>query len=221
MLPLQSDRVILTASHCVPTVYDYFQARFPWEGFDRQIVSEVRRHPTADLALLFCEGEETWHDNGYPVHAFWDGVDNIGLGEDAYAYGFPAVGEPVVGDLYPPRLFKAYYQRIFRGPWSPGGLRYVAAELSIPAPGGLSGSPLFRPGAEQMVTGLVTANLQSYAITDSIEEVDDDGRIYRQEARKVVSYGLALMLTGVADWLNDNTELGPGRNGWVLQGGRV
>lgn len=215
----RSDRVILTASHCVPTGYDFFRARFPWQRLDRH-VTEVRRHPTADLALLICEGEETWQDNGYPLHAFWDGVDNIGLGEDAFAYGFPAVGEPVVGDMYPPRLFKTHYQRIFKYV-SPSGLRYVASELSVPAPGGLSGSPLFRPGAEQMVTGLVTANVESYSLTDSIEEVDDDGRIYRHEARKVVSYGIALMLTGVADWLNDNTQHGPGRNGWVLQGGGV
>ena len=46
-----------------------------------------------------------------------------------------------------------------------------------------------------MLTGLVTTNYESYTISDSVEEVDDDGRVYRAESRKIVSYGIALMLT--------------------------
>ena len=66
-----------------------------------------------------------------------------------------------------------------------------------------------------MVLGVVTANLDSYAVTDSVLTVDDDGKQYREEARRVIRYGLAVMLSGVADWLN---EIGPRRagGGYVL-----
>jgi hypothetical protein len=43
--------------------------------------------------------------------------------------------------------------------------------MSIPAPAGLSGGPLFRPGAPPMVTALVTENLQSTTFLDQIETI--------------------------------------------------
>ena len=52
-----------------------------------------------------------------------------------------------------------------------------------------------------MVTGLVTANLDSYSITDSFEEVREGGSIYRLESRRIITYGVALILAGVEDWL--------------------
>lgn len=86
--------------------------------------------------------------------------------------------------------------------------------MSVPAPGGLSGGPLFRRGAPQMVTGLVTTNYESYTINDSVEEVDDSGRIYRAESRKIISYGIALMLSTVKPWLVDVIPERDGL-GWV------
>jgi hypothetical protein len=40
--------------------------------------------------------------------------------------------------------------------------------------------------------GLVTASAESYAIVDSIEDVDEAGKVFRQESRKVITYGIAL-----------------------------
>jgi hypothetical protein len=79
---------------------------------------------------------------------------------------------------------------------------------------GLSEGPLFRPGAPAMVTGLVTASAESYVITDSIEELREGGSVYRLESRKVITYGIALILSGVSDWLRETV---PTRNGlgWV------
>jgi hypothetical protein len=38
-----------------------------------------------------------------------------------------------------------------------------------------------------MLTGLVTANVESYAVTDSVEEVREGGDVFRLESRKVIS----------------------------------
>lgn len=65
-----------------------------------------------------------------------------------------------------------------------------------------------------MLTGLVTANLDSYAVTDSLEEVRDGGSLYRLESRRVVSYGVGLLLSPLSSWLKQVIPERPGM-GWV------
>lgn len=180
-------------------------------------VDRIARHPTADIAMLFLQGEDARSEAGYPTLAFWDGVGNWSLGEEFLAYGYPSEG-PTEGASNSPvaRLFRGYFQRFMHFE-TPGGFQYLGGEMSIPAPGGLSGGPLFRPGAHTMVTGLVATNRDSYAVTDSIDEVDDAGKRFRLESRKVVSYGVAVMLSGVADWLNDTGPQRPDGRDYVLR----
>ncbi len=66
-----------------------------------------------------------------------------------------------------------------------------------------------------MVFALVTANLETYAVTDSIDEVDDNGKVLRVESRKIVSFGLSLMLQGVDEWLNAQSDVWPAYSKWV------
>ncbi len=106
-------------------------------------------------------------------------------------------------------MFVGHYQRFFRYQ-AHEPFEYLAGEMSISAPSGLSGGPLFRQGAQFMVTGMATANLESYAITDSLEETREGGDTFRLEARRVINYGLALMLSGVSDWLDDQIPNRPG-----------
>jgi hypothetical protein len=49
----------------------------------------------------------------------------------------------------------------------------------------------------------VTTNHDSYLVIDSYEEEERDGRVSRGEIRRVVSYGIAAMLTNtaIANWL--------------------
>jgi hypothetical protein len=198
----RSEDHILTAKHCLPSTGNAV-AYFPRSQRSQPIV-RVEGHPTADIAVMATEKQITDNGSRYPTSAFWDLVSNWGLGEEFMAYGYPTEGpspEAVAGTPVP-RLFTGHYQRFFDYA-SPSGDRYLVGEMSIPAPAGLSGSPLFRPGAHVMVTGLVTTNLESYAVTDSIVEVSDSGKEYREQARKVISYGLALTLSGVSDWLEE------------------
>ncbi|MHB1716484.1 MAG: trypsin-like peptidase domain-containing protein [Acidimicrobiales bacterium] len=206
------EAIALTADHCVPRGDMTIRVHLPRLG-RVDVVDEVRRHEYADVAMLIL-GDGSPTTTGYPENAFWDRVSNWALGEQVMAYGFPSEGPNPGGGVSPiPRLFVAHYQRFFDYE-SPQGYRYLAGEIGIPAPGGLSGGPVFRQGAPQMLTGLVTANHESYAITDSLEEVREGGDLFRLEARKVISYGVVLMLSGVSGWLQ---EVVPPRNGmgWV------
>jgi hypothetical protein len=225
----RSDNVALTAAHCVPNDANSVGVQLPWQPAS-QPVERIVRHPDGDLAALFLHAE-TDDGVGYPTHAFWDAVGNWTPGEEFFAYGSPVggpagfpVGGPASGSRPrwfgwgldapdpTPRLLVGNYQRFFRYR-SPNGMHYVAGEMSIPAPEGLRGAPLFRRAAPQMVTGLATANLESYTITDSIDDVwegilrDDQERHvrhYREPSKRIISYGLALMLSTVDDWLNEH-----------------
>ena len=124
------------------------------------------------------------------------------MGEDFFAYGYPA--DPIGPNASAPtqRLFKGHYQR-FMEHRSFMGYRYLAGEMSIAAPAGLSGGPLFRPGAPQMVTALVAENIASQLVVDSIEERSEAGRVVKTEVRQnVISYGTAVMLSAISDWLD-------------------
>jgi hypothetical protein len=65
-----------------------------------------------------------------------------------------------------------------------------------------------------MLTGMVTANIESYAIADSVEEMREGGNVLRVESRRVISYGVALLLSSVSEWLPEVTPERPGI-GWV------
>jgi hypothetical protein len=212
----RSDLVALTAAHCVPEDVNRPAIILPRSRRTLQI-ERVERHPRADIAALFAEGFDPKLLLPQPSQAPVDGVGNIDLGEDFIAYGYPVEGPSLSRELaeHPiPRLFKGYYQR-FMPYVAPRGYRYMAGEMSIPAPGGLSGSPLFREGS-WLPTGLVTGSAESYAIVDSIEDVDEAGKVFRQESRKVITYGIALMLFDVVEWLNTIFPERAG-GGWLLR----
>ena len=180
---------VLTAAHCLGGMpAEYLGIQFG----DHMLsgINDVIVHPTADAAILrfpttVFEGLE----------AFWGSVGNYSLGEDFFAYGFPETVQHDLNRAPTARLFKGSFQRFWtyerRTPmrWHEGELqrggsyRYAAGKMSIPAPSGLSGSPLFRPGAHPMVTGLVASNFTSTSAAD------DEG-----ERPTLTASGVAVML---------------------------
>jgi hypothetical protein len=55
-----------------------------------------------------------------------------------------------------------------------------------------------------MLTGLVTENLETATLLDSEERLLDDGTHFHEHYRRVINYGVALMLDRVSDWINEN-----------------
>jgi hypothetical protein len=211
----RSARTFLTAAHCVTGV-EARQLAVVNVGEDRRViwrgVSDVEEHPTADIAALrtlpmsdaarevIGEREAATEDRTEP---FWGHVSNYGIGEDFHAFGFP---ENIFGDEQrtpTPRLFKGNFQRFMEYESRHLRYRYFAGEMSIAAPAGLSGGPLFRPGAPPMVTALVTENLESTTFLDQVEQVISGDATQVTKYQRVISYGVALMLDRVSDWLDD------------------
>jgi hypothetical protein len=197
------DFVCLTAAHCVRGIeVERLVIVFP--RLDQQSpVSEVRAHWTKDVAIVYLARPLAEQSSGYPESAFWDCVSNYGLGEEFAAYGYPedspAVSE---GGLIPTaRFFRGHFQRFFNY-FPPGGHAwYAAGEMSLPAPAGLSGGPVFRPGAHPMLIGLVTANAESYTLRDYEERLEEPDSRHIFEARRIVAYGVVLLLDQLAYWL--------------------
>ncbi len=141
-------------------------------------------------------------DEAAPTEPFWGSVGNFSLGEEFHAFGYP---ENVLGqDARVPtaRLFTGHYQRFFQYR-SHAGYEYLAGEMSIPSPAGLSGGPLFRPGAPQMVTALAAENFDSSTTLDAHEEVSEERGTVRTQYQRIISYGLAVMLDPLRDWFDE------------------
>lgn len=156
-------------------------------------VRHIERCPGVDLAALMLATKSG-------AEPFWNHVSNFSLGEEFMAYGFPEdVMAPSHG-LQTPRLFRGHYQRYFHHQ-SYRGYGYNAGEMSIPAPGGLSGGPVFRPGAFPMLTGLVTENFRSTTILESLEELQDAGRSSITKYQQLIQYGVVLLLDSHDTWL--------------------
>jgi hypothetical protein len=133
-----------------------------------------------------------------PVYGFW-GLGSPLFGEDVWAFGFPTEISPQGGNDPQPRFFKGHIQTRYR---YSDRFNYDAVELSFPAPGGLSGGPVAILNPNDLLVGMVTTNHDSYTVTDSMDEIDESGKRTIIEGRKIVSYGLALALDGVDDWLD-------------------
>lgn len=198
--------VVLTAAHCVRSVSaEHIWVDFMRQGTGARQATMIKPHESADLAII--ELEPVGNDEvGNPEFAFWNFVGNLALGEEFFAYGYP-VEPQQERDMFfrfTPRVFRGHYQRFFRMDDVPGGYNYRAIELNMPAPEGLRGGPVFRPGAPQMLTGIVAANIESYTIADSFEEVVSPNHTTRYETRRVISYGAAVVLSELESWLNEN-----------------
>ena len=74
--------------------------------------------------------------------------------------------------------------------------------MSVPAPGGFSGGVLSYAAAYQEASAIVTANVETSITVDSYEEVQTGGQVYRETIKRVISYGIALMLSSHREWLD-------------------
>ncbi|GAA1021448.1 hypothetical protein Aple_073770 [Acrocarpospora pleiomorpha] len=186
--------IILTAAHCLP---DDNKAFVLLPG-DKQLRSVIRaeRHPTTDIAVLLVDAFE----NDIPNQNFMGINSELSEGQDFLAFGYPDVASTTV--LPPGRLFKGHFQRFF-GYRSPSGHQYFAGEMNIPAPAGLSGGPTVHPLKPQLISGIVTTNVDSYIVIDHLEEVEQNGRTFRVESKRIVSYGIAAKPGGLDSWLQE------------------
>jgi Trypsin-like peptidase domain len=191
----------LTARHCVADDLD--QAGLIMPGAPGPVpIASVEHHAHADVSVLridltALEYKPYWQP-------FWNFVGNWSMGEEFMAFGYPI--DTLADEDQPrpkPRLFRGHYQRFWFHRAGPR-FSYLAGDLNIAAPTGLSGGPVFRPGAPEMVTGLVVENIDSTTDSFSVEERLRDGvTVERTVNHRIVSYGVAVMLSEIGPWLDE------------------
>jgi S1-C subfamily serine protease len=189
---------LLTAAHCVGKARPA-ELRLLIYATGKQIypVKRIHVHPKADVAVLEIEGvDET--TIGWPVYSLFD---DRGFGTEVMSCGFPE--DVALGQRAPTgRVFRGHVQRFMD--WrSHLGYEYSAAELSFRCPGGLSGGPLVNPEFPGRLYGVITEDIQTSNILNSIEEVHEDGKVYREHYQNFINYGIAVWLPAIADWLDN------------------
>jgi hypothetical protein len=186
----------ITAAHCVEDLNAHYGIAIPRVSIGND-VQRIIRHEKADIAI--CITDNRWAGTYDP---FWNYVSNYGLGEEFMTYGYP-VETPYMGQVKPSeRLFIGYYQRFFKH--SRDKYEYNAGEISITCPAGLSGAPLFRRGAPQMVTGIIAENIEVSTELREEEGLTEGGITEKYIYRKVINYGVAVMLDQYQSWLDEN-----------------
>jgi hypothetical protein len=188
----------VTAAHCVA------------EGMEVRVVptaagaegerayeqpAQVVRHDNIDLAVLLLEPSP---ESEFDYAAYRGVAPELIDGGDFLGVGFPVDGveAPVA------RMFKGHFMRYFRYESPDGAYDYLAGEMSIPAPPGLSGGALAIPTHVEQIAAVVTTNVDSEVVLDRTEQVERDGSTYRDSIVRHVSYGIAAMLTAqVGQWL--------------------
>ncbi len=187
--------VVITAAHCVPASATVF-VHMPGDTALRQ-VQQAARHPSVDVAVLGIESREVLIPDAFVTELANDLID----GGDFTAFGYPMESTPQ-GQQPTGRIMRGHWQRFF-GYTNAAGRNYFAGEMSIPAPGGMSGGPVLRGADTNLLEGIVTTNHDSFAILDQVDDVDDDGARTRIESRRIVSYGIAVMSVVFREWLDD------------------
>jgi S1-C subfamily serine protease len=172
------------------------------EGQNVVPVIAVMRHEVADIAVLKLEEQQE------RVSAdFFKGTSrDFSMGLPIFAYGYPEI--PLNG--VSPRVFSGIFQQYLehqshmhrRGDPSAPRYRYVADELSIPCPGGLSGGPIFRSEQPDVVLAVVTENIDAMTLLEAIEQSQGEGTRLRTEYNRVITYGVGLLVAHVGDWLD-------------------
>jgi hypothetical protein len=210
----------LTASHCVPP--DIPAQPSPGSGLTVSLASgagptgfmgrvrSVARHPEADLAVLTVEGDPPGSIEGAADPFLSVGMAGRVMAEEFVAFGYPMGDSPTPSFRRPgpiPRTFVGHYQRIF--PYERGVHRFAAAELSITAPEGLSGGPVFNRERPQEIHGLVVENMESRTERNWEESIDEDGHKRSHASYSIISYGIAVLLDPLRGWLDEQVQVTP------------
>lgn len=190
---------VLTAHHVVRDfASDDLGVAFPRSRAGGKLFQTVtvHAHPNADLAVLEInppdEREITWANHQL--------FDDLGYGLDVMTFGYPDLSNSNT-DIPVPRAFKGYVQRHFEHR-SHMGYKYGAIELNFGCPGGLSGSHVFNHQHIGRTYGVIAENIKVGTELDSILEVDDDGKEFRESVQSIINYGVAVWLPGCSDWLD-------------------
>lgn len=75
--------------------------------------------------------------------------------------------------------------------------------MGIPAPGGLSGGPVFPQEPVNLVSGLVTENYESTTRLQAVEDINAAGEKRTIQYQTVISYGIAALLDPLRDWIEE------------------
>lgn len=194
----------LTAAHCVEGAEaEDLRVFYLGRGGEMRTVEALTTHEVADLCVVKLAQAPNDDLSGQSLEAFWGSVSNLALGEEFMTYGFPIEEAESLGPMVAARsarLVRGYYQRFLEF-GTGGGYQFLAGEMSVPAISGMSGSPLFRPGAFPMLTGIVVASLESRVETYSVTEVKDGLDTYVEKMSRITTNGIALILHPLEEWL--------------------
>ena len=207
-------RWFLTAGHCVRGAEAADLGLIPFAGpaaaGSRGLdIDALFEHPVADVALLRrpIDGLGTFDPfEGFSLSSSQgEAVTSFGYPSEARA---PAGGRSIASappaapqESLVPRMLRGHVQRRFL--YEGHGYSFKALELSLPAPAGMSGAPVSLDENPSNVLGLIADNHDASTLLHKVSEVEDGRSVFRESMHAVVTYGVAVDLSVVDDWIMD------------------
>jgi Trypsin-like peptidase domain len=197
----------LTAAHCIEGfAAEDLGVDAPGKSGTGHPIREVNVLDGVDLAVLRAPDRGAWMSS---VDPYRDIQHEYEIAQDFVSFGFPAETVETRANQPVAQIFKGHFVQLllqFADPW---GRSYVASEMSIPAPEGLSGAPVYSPAQPYVVTAMVTGEKSTFTIPERVEEEAGPGQVRVTEVRRQISYGVALMLHPYAAWIEEQLSAGP------------
>jgi hypothetical protein len=163
-------------------------------------VSNIERAPTPfDIVL--------GHAVSRPPTALQFGSVNVTHWQDVASFGYPATAHG--GDPRNKRInirsYKGYIHRATEPSDMKIGDHPHGFEVSFTASPGMSGAPLFIPNApKDIVIGVMVSSFRGETIEAEIEEILEDGTVFKESRRRIEEYGFAHDIRPLLDWKPDN-----------------
>jgi hypothetical protein len=195
--------VFLTAGHVADTVSHAVAGQ--WVGLNvkdeagRNVVSRIahieRARPPHDVAIGTIDRKsQSWFNVRRRDVTLWAEVATLGY-PDAALNVTPAAFNIATRGL------KGTVTRVIAANEVPQLIPHPPClELSFAVPKGMSGAPLFRPIAGQVLVGVCVGSIAAEVSEYGHTEVREDGKEFSEKRLRVEEYGLAHSLEPLFDW---------------------
>lgn len=160
-------------------------------------IEKIIRHPEVDLALLKV------HEEPESKLQFFQNVVEFQFGSPFGTWGVTLQESEGESKEPIPRALTGNLQRLFKHTFKT--YSYLALELSIPIPPGMSGAPIFlqRSPLEQVI-GVATGTIGTETVLDYVVTVETPERREIEKNVRIIQYGVGVYLEPLLDWLREN-----------------
>jgi hypothetical protein len=163
---------------------------------DKDHVVKLNRYEFAPRPFDIAAGWVKYHPHSpFKVKPF-----EVHMWQEVAALGYPESASIMDGEALWMNLrgYRGHIQRPTVPRDMPSGRHPNGFELDFLLGPGSSGGPVFTP--DEVLIGVGVGSFKSEHLDEAITEIDDDGKVYREQRVRIEQFGFAHDISGLLDW---------------------